>query len=78
MMRDAILQLSIGFLQLLIQNHIVECHRQPAAEDLDQRTVGVGQILRGLKQHHDFAVAGGADVEHRAVVDEFMLAALER
>ena len=42
-LRDAVFQLRIGLLQLLIQDHIVERDREPAAEDLDQRAIGVGQ-----------------------------------
>ena len=36
---DAILELCVGFVQLLIKNHIVERDRKPAAEDFDQRAV---------------------------------------
>ena len=74
---DAVLELGIGLVQLLIKDDVVEGDRQPAAEDLDQRAVGLRQLALGLQQHHDLASAAGADVEHGALIDEFVLAALE-
>ena len=76
-LRHAVLELGIGGVQLLVQDHIVEGDRQPAAEDLDQRTVGFRQLPLGLQQHHDLATGAGADVEHGALVGEIMLAAAE-
>ena len=71
---DAVLELGVGLVQLLIEDHIVEGDRQPAAEDLDQRAVGLRQLALRLQQHHDLAAAAGADVEHGAVIGEFVLA----
>ena len=39
---DAILELGIGLVQLLIKNDVVERDRKPAAENLDQRSIGFG------------------------------------
>ena len=39
---DAILELGIGLVQLLIKNDVVERDRKPAAENLDQRSIGLG------------------------------------
>ncbi len=39
---DAVLELGIGLLQLLVKNDVVERDRQPAAENLDQRAIGFG------------------------------------
>ena len=61
-------------MQLLIKNDVVERDRKPAAENLDQRAVGFGQFAFRLQQHHDFPSAAGADVEHGALIDEFVLA----
>ena len=74
---DAVLELGVGLVQLLIEDDIVERDRKPAAENLDQRAVGLGQLALRLQQHHDFAAAAGANIEHGAVVGEFMLAPLE-
>ena len=41
-LRDALLQLAVGVLKLLIEDYVVERDRQAAAEYLDQRPVGVG------------------------------------
>jgi hypothetical protein len=76
-LRDAVLELGVGLIELLIENDIVERDRQPAAEDFHQRPVGVGQIPLRLQQHHDFAPAAGSDVENAAVIGELMLAALK-
>ena len=62
-------------LELLVEDDVVEGDRKPAAEDLDQRTVSLRQLPLGLQQHHDLAPAAGADVEHGALIDEFVLAA---
>ena len=61
---DAVFELGVGVLQLLVEDHVVERDREPAAEDLDQRPVGLRQIALGLQQHHDLAAAAGADIEH--------------
>ena len=74
---DAVLELGVGLVQLLIEDDVVERDREPAAENLDQRAVGLRQLALRLQQHHDLASAAGADVEHGALVDEFVLAALE-
>jgi hypothetical protein len=50
--------------ELLVENDVIECHRQPAAEHLDQRPVGGRQRPRGLQQHDDLAPAAGFHVEH--------------
>ena len=74
---DAVLELGVGLVQLLVENDVVERDRQPAAENLDQRAVGVGQRALRLQQHHDLAPAAGAQIEHGAVIGELVLAALE-
>ncbi|MGY4600148.1 hypothetical protein ACVWXL_007894 [Bradyrhizobium sp. GM22.5] len=61
-----------------VEDDVVEGDREPAGEDLDQRAVGLGQLALGLQQHHDLAAASGAQIDHAAVVGEFVLAALER
>ncbi len=75
---DAVLELGVGLVQLLVENDVVEGDRQPAAENLDQRAVGIGQRALRLQHHDDFAPAAGAHVEHGAVIGELILAALER
>ena len=75
---DAIFELGVGLIQLLIKNDIVESDRQPAGKNLDQRAVGLRKRAFGLQQHHHFATAAGAQVKHAAVVGELVLAALER
>ena len=52
---DAVLELGIGLLELLVKDDVVERDRKPAAEDLDQRAVGLRQWPLGLEQHHDLA-----------------------
>ena len=73
-LRDAVFELGIGLVELLIENDVVERDRKPAAENLDQRAVGFGQWPLGLQQHHDLAPAAGADVENGAVIGKFVLA----
>ena len=63
---DALLEAGVRALQLLVQNDVVEGDRQPAAEDLDQRAVGVGEVARRFEHDHDLAAAQRPDVEHRA------------
>ncbi len=74
----AVLEVGVGLLQLLVEDDVVEGDRKPAREDLDQRAVGVGKLLRGLQQHHELAAAAGADIEHRAAGQELVVAAPER
>ena len=74
---DAVLELGIGLVQLPVKDDVVERDREPAREDLHQRTVGVGERSLGLQQYHDFAPAAGAQIKHAAVVGEFVLAAQE-
>src|SRR6185295_6796803 len=69
------LQAGIGFLQLFVEQHVVERDRQPAAEDLDQRAVGLRKVARRFQHHHHFASADRADIEHRAAVGEFVMPA---
>ena len=71
---DPVFELGVGVLQLLVEDHVVECDRQPAAEDFDQRAVGIRQVALGLQQDHDLAAAAGANIKHRTVIDEFVLA----
>jgi hypothetical protein len=74
---DAVLELGIGLVQLPVEDDVVECDRQPAGENLDQRAVGVGELTLRLQQHDHLAAAAGAQIEHAAVVGELVLAALE-
>ena len=72
---DALLEVCIGPLQLLVQAHIVKGDREPAAENLHQRAVGIGEVARCLQHDHHLAAAQGPDIEHRAALGEFMPAA---
>ena len=76
-LRDAVLQLRVGFVQLLIEDHVVEGDRQPAAEDFHQRAIGFRERALGLQQHDNLATAAGADIQHRALVGELVLATAE-
>jgi hypothetical protein len=40
-LRHAVFELRVGVLQLLIEDHVVECDRQPAAEDLHEGPIRI-------------------------------------
>ena len=63
---DPLLEAGVGRLQLLVEDDVVEGDGEPAAEDLHQRAVGVGEVARRLQHDHDLAAAHRLDVEHRA------------
>src|SRR3954470_822021 len=74
---NAILELAVGLVQLLIQNDVVEGDRKPAGKNLDEGTVGFRNGTLRLQQHDDLAPAAGARIKSAAVVGEFVFAALE-
>jgi len=73
---DAVLELGVGLVQLPIKNDIVERDRQPAAENLDQRTIGFDNCRSACSSTRPRGRCP-ADVEHGARIGEFVLAALE-
>jgi len=64
-------------MQLLVEDHIVERDREPAAEHLHQRAVGWGQRTRRLQYHDNLAAGRGPQVEHESLGWNSMRAALE-
>ena len=63
-------ELGVGLVELAIQDDVVERDRQPAAEDLDQRAIGFGELPLRLQHHHHLAAAAGLQVEHGALLVE--------
>ena len=74
---DAVLEPSIRALELLVKDDVVECDGKAAAENLDQRAVGAGEMTCRLQHDHDFAPAQRLDVKHRPTRRKPVMAAGE-
>jgi hypothetical protein len=62
---------------LLVKDDVVECDGKAAAENLDQRAVGAGEMPCRLQHDHDFAAAQCLDVKHRPTGRKLVMAAGE-
>src|SRR5215831_20901372 len=73
-----LIEMGVGLLELLVENDIVERYREPATENLDERAVGIGELFARFKQNDQLTAAAGPDIEHRALLQELVIAAAER
>src|SRR5260370_15136299 len=71
---DAVLEPGVRALELLVKDDVVECDGKPAAEYLDQRAVGAGEMPCRFQHDHDFAAAQGLDVKHRPTRRKLVMA----